>query len=219
MAKKGVRLSEEHKYKLSLAHKGKPSYRKGKTYLELYGKERSQKIKIMRIVKIRGKHHTDEHKKKLSLANKGSLKIIFARMKQHPEPHLGKKHTDKTKNSISSKMQGRLSWNIGKKGIYSAETLQKMRTARLKHVCPLKDTKPEIEVQNALKQLNIDFKKHFPILGQPDIFIEPNICIFVDGVYWHFNRQQIIRDTSVTRRLEEQGYVVYRFWDDEILNG
>jgi len=90
-------------------------------------------------------------------------------------------------------------------------------------------------LQELLNTNNIQFTKHKPILGQPDIFIEPNICIFADGDYphgWnylqgkdyskyralnneHFEKK-IKKDQSVTTRLEAKGYKVLRLWEHEI---
>ena len=116
---------------------------------------------------------------------------------------------------------------LGKK--HSQETINKIKEARAKQIIPFKDTLPEILMQNKLNELNINFTTHKPILGQPDIFIEPNICIFVDGCYWHgcekcynknefkeWQRGQIIRDIMVTQKLIEQNYIVLRLWEHEI---
>lgn len=108
------------------------------------------------------------------------------------------------------------------------------RERRLKQVIPFKDTTIEITVQNCLKELNITFETHKAILGQPDLFIEPNICIFCDGDYFHANPDKykasdIImkgldaqkiwdRDKFVTETLESEGYKVLRFWEYEIKN-
>ena len=76
------------------------------------------------------------------------------------------------------------------------------------------------------------------ILGKPDIaFIARKIAVFCDGDFWHGydwgNAQNEIksnrdfwipkiernmqRDQEVTTRLQEQGWVVLRFWGHEIL--
>lgn len=58
-------------------------------------------------------------------------------------------------------------------------------------------------------------------IGQPDIFIEPNICLFIDGCYWHkcptcgFGNGRE-RDMFVTGELQKQGYVVIRLWEHEV---
>jgi DNA mismatch endonuclease (patch repair protein) len=109
------------------------------------------------------------------------------------------------------------------------ESKEKNREKRLHRVFPIKDTSIEIKVQTLLKSLSIKFEKHKPILGQPDAFIEPNICIFVDGCYWHnceqcfdknkFNEKQrtkIISDQIVTQKLVNQGHIVLRFWEHDI---
>jgi len=122
------------------------------------------------------------------------------------------------------------SWNKGKQ--MSEETKEKLRKARLKQIIPLKDTKPERLVQNELSNRNIPFKTHIPVLGQPDIFIEPNICVFCDGDYFHanpsmYNADKIIlkgktasymweRDKWVKKELEKQGFKVFRFWESNI---
>jgi len=85
------------------------------------------------------------------------------------------------------------------------------------------------QIQDKLKQTNINFRTHEPILGQPDIFIEPNFCIFIDGCYWHcceicfdknkFNDKQrikIIKDNIITQKLIENNYITLRFWEHEI---
>jgi len=115
------------------------------------------------------------------------------------------------------------------------EVLEKSRETRLHQVFPAKDTELEKKLQGLLKANNIQFTKHKPILGQPDIFIEPNICIFADGDYWHgwlylqgedFSNKQRInnahfekkikKDQSIKARLEAQGYKVLRLWEHEV---
>ncbi len=114
----------------------------------------------------------------------------------------------------------------------SEESKRKSKEARLKQILPRKDTKIEVAMQNILTQNGIIFTKHKPLLGQPDIFIEPNICIFCDGDYWHANplfykendimmnnkmaRQVWDKDRKITETLESQGKIVLRFWESEI---
>ena len=156
----------------------------------------------------------------------------------------GKKHTRKAIKKMRLAHKGAKPWNKGKTGIYTEETLQKIKDARAKQVLPVKDTKPEKDLQKILNDKGIEFEKHKPILGQPDIFIEPNICIFVDGDYWHANpndfthkgklhprfkpgdhivgnlsaKDKWAKDKSVTQRLKKKGYKVMRFWHSELEN-
>lgn len=102
---------------------------------------------------------------------------------------------------------------------------------RIKQVFPLRDTKPERILQEVFKKEGIKFETHKSIMGQPDIFIEPNICIFADGCYWHgceqcYNRNKMsnwikskkVIDSYVTQKLQNMGYIVFRFWEHDIKN-
>ena len=92
-------------------------------------------------------------------------------------------------------------------------------------------------VDDIVKENNIKFKKHVAILGQPDIFIEPNTCIFADGDYWHGNptvfspndeitssggRKKVWeiweKDEKINQKLIQKGYNVLRLWEDDIKN-
>jgi len=109
------------------------------------------------------------------------------------------------------------------------ELREKMRLQRLNQVFPINDSSIEVKLQNGLKNLGIKFEKHKAIFGQPDIFIEPNICIFADGCYWHncpvcfdrnelngFQRKRQFIDIAVTQKLINDGHVVLRFWEHDI---
>lgn len=80
----------------------------------------------------------------------------------------------------------------GVKGVFkhTEATKKLIRKNRLAQVLPLKDTSIEIKIQEALLKEGVVFEKHKNIKGQPDIFIEPNICIFADGDYWHGNPEK-----------------------------
>jgi G:T-mismatch repair DNA endonuclease (very short patch repair protein) len=89
---------------------------------------------------------------------------------------------------------------------------------------------------------NVKFETHKAILGQPDIFIKPNFCIFVDGDRFHANPKkysdEIIiwneyhrkgrniraqtakmireKDKRITDNLKKDGFKVIRFWQSEL---
>jgi len=108
-------------------------------------------------------------------------------------------------------------WKKKKKNIYSEEIIEKIRQARLKQKLPKKFTKIEILLQKELKKENIEFKTHVPLICSiPDIFIEPNICIFADGDYWHNLPSYKKRDKRINRILKQHGFFVFRFWEHEI---
>ena len=102
---------------------------------------------------------------------------------------------------------------------------EKKRQSRIKQVIPNKETTIELNLQKLLRDNGIKFETHYPILGQPDIFVKPNICIFADGCYWHkctecgheeSIRKEREKDKQVTRTLQSQGYTVIRLWEHEI---
>jgi DNA mismatch endonuclease (patch repair protein) len=87
-------------------------------------------------------------------------------------------------------------------------------------------------MQIALTLNGIKFEKHKPIIGQPDIFIEPNICLFIDGDYWHANPNKYSSEVSITKdkkakniwardiqvnnELSKMGYLIVRLWESDI---
>ena len=144
-----------------------------------------------------GKKFSEEWKRKIGSANFGKKRTIEERIKI----------SIAIKNA---RKQG--------KGLFhqTKESRRKISIARRNQILPRKDTKIEIILQQLLSKKEIKFKKHYPILGQPDIFIEPNVCIFADGDYWHKRLESEERDKKVNERLEEEGYKVLRFWEKDI---
>ena len=125
--------------------------------------------------------------------------------------------------------KGHKTWNKGKKMdpkqkakliqyLNRPEVKERLRKQRMHQVFPQKDSKIEVLLQKELRKLKIPFKKHYPIMGQPDMFIKPNICVFVDGVYWHSLPKVIKRDKKVNRKLKHDGYIVIRFTGSDIRN-
>jgi DNA mismatch endonuclease Vsr len=110
------------------------------------------------------------------------------------------------------------------------EAKQKYKEKRLLWTIPRKDTKIEVIMQNELTNRGISFKKHKSLHGQPDVFVEPNICVFVDGCWVHAcpvhnpnggykplqGSDRRNHDTNITHKLEGSGYTVLRFWGHEI---
>ena len=100
------------------------------------------------------------------------------------------------------------------------------------------ETKPEVLLRKALWARGLRYRKNVSKLpGKPDIVIAKyNIAIFIDGEFWHgynwqdkkqrikSNREYWIqkiegnmeRDIRNTKALEDMGYYVYRFWENEV---
>lgn len=147
---------------------------------------------------LTGKPKSKEHIKNVSQAQKG----------QH--------HSPKTEFK-----KGNIPWLKGKKDVYSSETIEKMREARLKRIIPKRDTVIEVLLQNELKQRGIEFQTHLPVEGicQPDIvFLDKKIVIEADGNYWHSLPKSIVKDRRNNKILRERGWKVFRFSETEIKN-
>jgi very-short-patch-repair endonuclease len=225
---KGKHLSEEVRRKLSEAHKGKPLTEEWKKRLEKLwemkrGKHRPEDVRKKISESLKGRHRSEETKRKIGEALK--------RLWQNPEyrrrvseymsgAFKGRHHSEEARRKISESHKGRHLTEEWKRKISEShkreEIREKLREYRLKQVIPVRDTSIEVALQNGLRERGIAFETHKPIYGQPDIFIEPNICVFADGDYWHSLPHVIEKDARVNRVLTEQGYKVLRFWEHEI---
>jgi len=198
-----------------------------------------EKIRQKRIGKYCGKdnpfygqHHSDATKQKIGKANSGENNHNYGK---HLPLSTRKKMSERivspeTREKLRQRglvnkpcalciERARLAhignkYNLGKKR--SDITKEKLKKARLRIIIPHKDTSIEVKLQKALSTQKIKFRKHVPITGQPDIFIEPNICIFADGDYWHNLEKGKKRDKYVNRKLKQMGYVILRFWEHQI---
>jgi DNA mismatch endonuclease, patch repair protein len=197
-----------------------------------------------------GKKLSDEHRKNLSLSHLG--------LKQTPE------HIQKCLNGRLETMK-RKGYHFSEEGLktiirthsgkyVSPETRAKQCAAweneltRNKHIIarsnivyPFRDSKPERMIQIALALNGIKFEKHKLIkldksFHRTDVFIEPNICIEVDGDYFHahpakyapdhvmftkeneniYAKDIIAKDVILNHKLMNMGYFVIRLWESDI---
>jgi len=165
---------------------------------------------------MKGKRHKEKSLRKMRVSHGSGEK----------NARYGTHHTEKIKRKISA---------TNKITHLRPEMRELSRKNRLHQVFPAKDTNIEKILQKGLRKKGIKFEKHKPILGQPDLFIKPNICIFADGDYWHgwlylqgrdfsgkkqFNNKYfqhtIKKDKKITLQLKELGYNILRFWEHEI---
>ena len=97
-----------------------------------------------------------------------------------------------------------------------------------------KGTKIEVKMKKALEENGIEFEYQPEMFGKPDFLIENKIAVFCDGSFWHGRNWQQLkkklpdaywkehisnnrkRDKAVNSELRNEGYMVIRFWDDEI---
>ena len=100
------------------------------------------------------------------------------------------------------------------------------------------NTKPELMLRRALWARGYRYRKDVKDLpGKPDIAIKKyKIAVFIDGEFWHgFNwedkkprikrnreywipkiERNMQRDQQNTRRLQEMGWTVFRFWEQKL---
>ena len=230
--KTGVKLSKEHSRKIALANTGEKHHMHGKHHSE----ETRRKIGEGNT----GKKMSEEAKQKISEANKGEKNSFF-----------GKTHSEESKRKQSDKMRGRYK---GKDNPFFGQTHTEESKKKisdntlLQKAGPWMDTWGEKELGNILTANEIQFKKqkYFSLARhRVDIFIEPNICIEVDGDYIHANphpylqphtrssihpghkpdeilrggktvKEKWERDRRQTEALEQQGNTVLRFWQSEL---
>jgi len=162
------------------------NYRKNKSYNKFYGIKKSKSIRNKQSKGNKGKLKGTEHSKEYNKNVSKGVKKLWK------NPKFRRKHILSMKNPI---------------------VIKKMKNARLKQIFPKKDTSIEVIIQKELKRRKVKFKKHIPIIGQPDIFIKPNICVFCDGDYWHSYPFGTSRDKEVNNSLKNKGYKVLRFWE------
>lgn len=83
------------------------------------------------------------------------------------------------------------------------------------------DTDIEIILENWLIEKGIEYTKQTPIEAMtiPDFFIQPNICLYADGDYWHSLKITKTRDARIDIKLKERGFNVIRLLGSEIKAG
>jgi DNA mismatch endonuclease (patch repair protein) len=209
--RRGKPLAEEHKRKIGEANKGRVVWNKGKHLTE----EHRRRIGEAN----RGKHRSDEFKRKVGEASKWRWQNpeYIEKMKKRSS-NKGKHFSEEWRENLSkahkgkshSEEQNRKMSEIMKRIWQNPEYIKKMRNFTYR------DTKPELLFDEIAGEFGLQMKKHYPIFGIPDRFIEPNICIFIDGDYWHSRPDKRQRDEEVNRYLLDRGYVVLRFWEHEI---
>lgn len=105
------------------------------------------------------------------------------------------------------------------------ERIQSLHQAKEQLPGKFENTWIELSLQRQLTAAGIEFYTQVPLIGLPDIFIAPNICIFADGCYFHGCKKCMVSrkyakrrttDSFNTRKLEEHGFVVFRFWEHDI---
>lgn len=195
---------------------GKKEYRRGhnnktmesKQRLSIFAKERYKKEDVWN----KGRKMSQEFKDKIS---------NYMKTDKNPS------HRQEIRQKISKTKKGRplseshlINMRIGCK---KPERIAKLKLARVNQKMPLRDTIIEKRIQRILDNHNIRYETHKAIFGQPDIFIEPNICIFIDGCYWHrcpihYPNSKHKNNDDRTNELKRKGYHVLRIWEHNLID-
>lgn len=103
-----------------------------------------------------------------------------------------------------------------------------------------KNTRPEMKLRKTLWRMGIRYRINYTnLIGKPDIVITRcRIAIFVDGDFWHGHdmkkinsqikqnrnywlpklKKNRMRDAEVNDTLNEEGWIILRFWESDIKN-
>lgn len=98
-----------------------------------------------------------------------------------------------------------------------------------------RNTHPELALRKALWATGLRYRISVKMTGKPDVvFLGSKVAVFVDGCFWHrcpehFQwpksnhdfwqskiRRNVSRDIEVNTSLQNQGWLVLRFWEHEI---
>lgn len=224
---------------MSEAHKGKVPWNKGIPLSEESKRKMSERVKercksveyrAMMSEARRGIPHTEETKHRLSEIMQGRVVSVETRRRMS-EANQRRVLSDWYEDYIK-----RLRI-IGKNRVLTEDVKEKIRVARAGQIMPYRDTKPERKVQNALRRMYIDYRKHkilFGLLPQPykyhrfDIIVDARkLIIEIQGCYWHgcpicySNPSELQKNTSdkdqkIRALAEAGGWKVVWLWEHDI---
>jgi G:T-mismatch repair DNA endonuclease (very short patch repair protein) len=187
---------------------------------------------------MKGKKQTEETKRKISKSSMG--KNLGKRYPGELNPFFGKKHSDESKKTMSELKKGIASWNKGKVGIYSKETLEKMsKSSKIIQNRPdvkqanrerLRDirhnqtspTNPELTIMKILTDNGIKYKfnpnvEYLTLENEHrkkeiDFLIKPKKIIEFNG-YRHYDNRDFKPDEVVTHH--NKPTKCQDIWDEE----
>ncbi|MCK4358474.1 MAG: DUF559 domain-containing protein [Candidatus Cloacimonetes bacterium] len=200
--KKGIKLSKEHKKKISNSCKGK-----------CHSEETKRRIGKA----SKGRYHSKKSKEKMSKAHKGR-KFSEEHKQKLSESHKNQKLSKETRRKISKN---------NKRAFLSKSALIRIQN----NPGPFTNTKPELKMKEILNSLGIPFEHQFRLGNHLYDFhiLNTNILIEVDGDYFHsnpekfkrLNKMQLYqrqRDIRNKKLAKENNFILLRFWQNDILN-
>lgn len=193
---------------------GKKNPLNGSTYDDFYGIEKSDMIK----------NKLSEYRNNNPIKLFGEKNGMFGKKPYNYGSHL----SQEVKDILSKKAIIRYE-NL------SDEEKEKRRELWINNVLiPLMSnkikTKPEFVFENMLKELNILYEQQKPIGFYVVDYCVNNIIFEIQGDYWHGNplfydtlnlsvtqKKNIARDKAKKTFLENRGYFVYYFWENDLI--
>lgn len=159
----------------------------------------------------KGKSPSIECRLKISTSKKGWHQSDESKEKIR-QSMLGEANAQRGKPSYR---KGRIPWNKGKTGIYSKETIDKIRT---KHILYMQEhpefysSKSETAFLNKLEELyNIKIERQYPLEGRSFDGRYQGILIECDGSYWHSSDDSWFNDIWKNILSTKNGFTLYRF--------
>ena len=175
----------------------------------------------------KGLKHLEETKKKISDALKGNQNA------------LGHVHTEESKYKMSLASENReprfgvnsANWIDGRSLDLQYQRRWYLRRLGLSEafmelVLHQKKKRTDIELMIEYWLLNneifYEFQRYINLPStytKIDFFIEPNICLYCDGNYYHELEKRKMADERITKELESLGYRIIRLWGSDIHDG
>lgn len=144
----------------------------------------------------------------------------FSKLKKKASEYI-KLHPISPKGSESAKIVSQKAKKRMEDVEYKKWCLENLRRGRLKFDHPSFIINTDIEklLKIEMDNRNIDYQRNKHMLGgatYPDFFIQPNICVYADGDYWHGTKEAKEKDSQQTYALKTRGYEVVRLKGSEI---
>jgi len=196
----------------------KNSWKKGIKNSEESNKRRSETVKKL--------WENPEYREKQSKSKPNQIKNLKKTLDENPE----------IRKIMSDKKIGKDSWNKGKIGVYSQETIKQISDSVKKlrenpeyreyHDKLLKEGRKKNRRISSIEKMfakelikrNIDFSQQAFMLDKyaVDFLINDDIVIECDGDYWHNLPNIKEKDKIKDKILIENGFTIFRFWEHEI---
>lgn len=194
--------------------KGIKGFQKGHPTKGFLGRHHKEESKIKIGIKVSGENNGMWGKKRPDLITLNKSRIGIPIKEESKEKQ--KKKILKYWQSLEGEKQKEKLSLINKKWAENNPD-KKLQAAKKGHkACP-RISSLELIIQDALKKQGIGFTPQYEWKrGFIDIFIEPNIAIFIDGDYWHNLPNVREKDKMQDKNLVNNGFVVYRFWEHQI---